>query len=272
MQTVYQCFPGGKFKCLTMSYDDGTEFDRRLVDIFNRNGIRGTFHVNAGLASGEKSASSRRRIPIEAFKTLYQGHEVSCHTYTHPTIARCPLNQVADEILMDRKALEAAMGYPVRGLSYPNGSYTDEICQLLSHLGIRYARTVTSTHSFAMPRDFMRWDPTCHHKQDLLEKGRAFCALEKSQYLYLMYVWGHSYEFDQDNNWALMEQFCAQMGGREDIWYATNMEIVEYMQVCSRLSFFADSSCVYNPSCQSAYLRVGQRIVQVPGGAQVQLF
>jgi hypothetical protein len=62
------------------------------------------------------------------------------------------------------------------------------------------------------------------------------------------------------------------MGGREDIWYATNMEIVEYMQVCRRRSFFADSSCVYHPSCQSAYLRVGQRIVQVPGGAQVQLF
>ena len=46
---VYTCFPGGKHKVLTMSYDDGRLEDRRLVEIFNRNGIRGTFNLNAGL-------------------------------------------------------------------------------------------------------------------------------------------------------------------------------------------------------------------------------
>ena len=35
MKNVYACFPGGKFKCLTMSYDDGQHHDRRLVEIFN---------------------------------------------------------------------------------------------------------------------------------------------------------------------------------------------------------------------------------------------
>ena len=45
---IYNCFPGGKFKALTMSYDDGKLEDRRLVDIFNRNGIRGTFNLNGG--------------------------------------------------------------------------------------------------------------------------------------------------------------------------------------------------------------------------------
>lgn len=49
-------------------------------------------------------------------------------------------------------------------------------------------------------------------------------GLHKRQYLYLMYVWGHSYEFDNDNNWELMERFCAMAGGRGDIWYATNLE------------------------------------------------
>ena len=39
MNRVYACFPGGKHKALTLSYDDGKTQDRRLVDIFNRNGI-----------------------------------------------------------------------------------------------------------------------------------------------------------------------------------------------------------------------------------------
>ena len=87
------------------------------------------------------------------------------------------------------------MGYPVRGLSYPNGSYSKEIINALPSLGIRYARTVTSTMSFAMPENFLEWNPTCHHNKNLLELGQQFVDLFKKQYLYMMYVWGHSYEF-----------------------------------------------------------------------------
>ena len=36
MNKVYICFPGGKHKALTMSYDDGRVSDRRLVALFNQ--------------------------------------------------------------------------------------------------------------------------------------------------------------------------------------------------------------------------------------------
>ena len=48
-KVIYTCFPGGKHKVLTMSYDDGRLEDRRLVELFNRYGIRGTFNLNGGL-------------------------------------------------------------------------------------------------------------------------------------------------------------------------------------------------------------------------------
>ena len=44
MKVIYICFPEGKHKVLTMSYDDGKLADRRLVSIFNHYGIKGTFH------------------------------------------------------------------------------------------------------------------------------------------------------------------------------------------------------------------------------------
>mgnify|MGYP000413655474 FL=1 len=112
LPTIYTCFPGGKHKVLTMSYDDGKLEDRRLVSIFNKYGIKGTFHLNSGLEMDT-------RIPTSEYQELYKGHEVSCHTLTHPTIARCPMEQVVSQVLDDRKNLEAIMGYPVRGLSYP---------------------------------------------------------------------------------------------------------------------------------------------------------
>jgi peptidoglycan/xylan/chitin deacetylase (PgdA/CDA1 family) len=265
MTNIYICFPEGKHKVVTMSYDDGKEEDRRLVEIFNKFGIKGTFHVNSGIMH------DKSRIPQEEFKDLYQGHEVACHTLTHPTIERCPMEQVVAQVIEDRKRLEKIMGYPVRGMSYPNGSYNEDIKRVLPSLGIKYSRIVGNSDSFAMPRDYYEWKSTCHHNHNLLKLGEEFVQLHKTQYLYMMYVWGHSYEFTNQNNWEVIEEFCELVGNHEDIWYATNIQIVDYMEDAKRLQFSADGSFVYNPSVTSIWLNVGEKIIEIPGGKQVTL-
>lgn len=266
IKKIYACFPEGKHKVLTMSYDDGKQEDRRLVQIFNQYGIKGTFNVNGGLEGDPV------RIPQAEYRELYQGHEVACHTISHPTISRCPLELVVQEVLEDRKKLESIMGYPVRGLAYPNGSHTPEIRAMLPSLGIRYGRVVGNTDDFAIPEDFLQWKATCHHNHNLLELGHKFVDLQKKQYLYMMYVWGHSYEFTANNNWEVMEEFCKLAGGRDDIWYATNIQIVDYMDVVKAARFAADGSFVYNPCVQSLWLRVDdENTIEVKGGEQVSL-
>ena len=249
-----------------MSYDDGKHEDRRLVALFNQYGIKGTFNVNSGLEGDPV------RIPQAEYRELYKGHEVACHTVSHPTIGRCPLELVAQEVIEDRKKLESIMGYPVRGLAYPNGSDSPEIRAMLPALGIRYGRVVGNTDGFAMPEDFLQWKATCHHNHNLLELGQQFVDLHKKQYLYMMYVWGHSYEFTNNNNWEVMEDFCKLVGGKDDIWYATNIQIVDYMDVVKAAQYAADGSFVYNPCAQSLWLCVDdEKFVEVKGGQQVQL-
>ncbi|MCC3355890.1 polysaccharide deacetylase family protein [Bacillus sp. REN16] len=265
MPKVVIAFPEGKHKVLTMSYDDGKAADRKLVEIFNQYGIKGTFHINSGLF-GEGD-----RIPIEEVPKLYDGHEISTHTVTHPTIARSPKEQLIEEIIEDRKGLEKISGYTVRGLSYPNGSYNSLIKEMLPYLGIEYARTVNSTGHFSIPDDFLEWNPTCHHKHNLMELAEDFVALHKKQYLYMLYVWGHSYEFDNDQNWDLIEGFCEFIGNRNDIWYATNIEIVDYFKAFRNLQFSADCSFVYNPNAISVWLSVDNNIVEIKGGKQTDL-
>ena len=266
MRTIYKCFPGGKHKVLTMSYDDGKLSDRKLVAIFNQYGIKGTFHLNSGLIDGDP-----HRVPASEIHELYQGHEVAVHTLTHPTIARCPMEQVVQQILEDRKNLERLVGYTVRGLSYPNGSYNQAIQSMLPHVGIEYSRVVGSSESFELPDNLFAWQATCHHKHDLIRLGEEFAALHKTQYLYMMYVWGHSYEFDNDGNWDLIEQFCRNMNRREDVWYATNIEIVDYLKAAANLKFSAAGDVVYNPAAQSVWLSVDGTIIEIKGGAQVRL-
>ena len=266
LPVIYTCFPGGKHKVLTMSFDDGRTEDRRLVSIFNTYGIRGTFNVNSGLKADE------RRIPLSEYPSLYAGHEVACHTYTHPTIARCPMEQIVKQVLLDREILEDTMGYPVRGLALPNGSDSEEIERVLPSLGIRYARSVKSTGGFSMPDTVLPWDSTCHFNHGLMELGKQFAELWKTQYLYMMYVWGHSYEFTNYDNWDLIEDFCKMIGGRDDIWYATNIEIVDYMDAAGRLQFTAAGDMVHNPNAISVWISVDDRKVEIPAGQTVRLF
>lgn len=254
LQTVHICLPQGKHKVLTMSYDDGNVADLRLVEIFNKNGIKGSFHINAGLDNYVMKLSD------DEFRKLYSGHEVSAHSYTHPTIARSPKEQIVQQVIFDRQGLERKCGYPVRGLSYPNGSVSDEVVSVLESCGVEYARTVESTKWFSFPDNYLRWNPTCHHSDNLIERGKEFLDLHKTQYLFMMYVWGHSYEFDRENNWELMEEFCEMMGGKSDIWYATNIEIVDYMNAAKSLKYTIDLDMVYNPSATDVWLDVGGNV------------
>jgi len=264
---VYKSFPGGRAKALTMSYDDGRLADERLISIFNQYGIKGTFNLN-GSCVGLSDFVSKEEI-----KELYTGHEIATHAYHHPSLARCPLTEVAAEILDDRILLEELSGRLVRGHAYPNCSFNQEIKTLLKSLGITYARCGTCTQGFELPQDPLEWCPTCHHDApNLMDITKRFLGLSGKHSLKLMYVYGHSYEFDLKNNWNVIEEFSALVGGRDDIWYATNGEIIDYLEILDRLQFTANCEKVFNPSAQSAWVTVDvAEAVEIPAGALVDL-
>jgi peptidoglycan/xylan/chitin deacetylase (PgdA/CDA1 family) len=258
-------FADGKKKALTLSYDDGREYDRKLVEILNKAGIRGTFHLNSGLL-GNQGYVERSEV-----RELYAGHEVSTHTATHPYLGLSPKERIADEILQDRRELEQLAEYPVKGLSYPHGSWDQRVIALLPSLGIEYARTTGIHGGFDVPNDFLLWDPTCHHR-DMLKYGQLFLEFApRHPTLALLYVWGHSYEFHNNQNWDQLEQFCGMVGGQPDIWYATNMEIVLYMKALHELRFSVSGLSVHNPSALSVWFSADGDAVQVKPGETVSL-
>lgn len=263
--TINYCFPEGRFKALTMSYDDGKIEDRRLVSIFNHNNIKGTFNLNSGLTEKED------KIPLSEVKTLYEGHEVAVHTVNHPTLERCPLTEVVNEVMEDRKNLELVVGYPVRGMAYPNGSYSEEIVSLLPKLGVEYSRVVGNSGNFYLPGNYHKWMATCHHNHRLMDLAEEFVEAKKSQYMNLFYVWGHSYEFSMNNNWELIEGFCEYVGNRDEVWYATNIQIVDYRNACHLLKVSAAGTFAYNPTAIDLWISVNQRVIKVPAGQQVSL-
>ena len=124
----------------------------------------------------------------------------------------------------------------IQGMSFPFGTHSRDLVRLLPSLGIEYARTVRETGLLEVPADFLAWDPTCHHNQGLLSLGERFLR-EDSLPPLLLVVWGHSQDFDREKNWDLMEEFCRLASGKNDVWYATALEIADYILATRRLRF-----------------------------------
>ena len=109
-----------------------------------------------------------------------------------------------------------------------------------------------------------------------MEYAKEFAENQKYQYLQLMMVAGHSFEFDKDDNWNVIEEFCQYIGGREDIWYATNIEIVDYLTAARNLKYSADHKIVYNPSAQTVWVqnwisKTNSPVYEIPGGQTVAI-
>ena len=62
------------------------------------------------------------------------------------------------------------------------------------------------------------------------------------------------------------------MGGKDDIWYCTNIEFMDCMDDYARLQFAADNSFVYNPNARDVWISVNDdRIIRIPAGETVRL-
>ena len=271
-------FKDGKAKALTLSYDDGIDQDIRLANILDKKGIKCTFNISAGRFAPEGTTypddrvGGRRMSKSQALE-LYKdsGHEVAIHGYTHPNLANLPTNHMMYEIIEDRKELEEIFGTLVRGCAYPFGSFNDDVVDILRLAQIKYARTTISTYNFKMPKDWLRLEPTCHHRSaQFMELAEKFVEMTPVG-PQLFYVWGHSYEFDKDNNWDVIEKFADYIGGREDIWYATNIEIYDYVEAYNNLQISADGKRVYNPSVIDVWMYAEGEVYKIPAGETVKL-
>lgn len=263
MATVHMRFPQWREKVLTLSYDDGTVHDIRMVEILNRYGLKAAFHLNSAQFFPEDGVRERfdGRMKLSEAKALYigSGHEVAGHALNHAPLAVLTEQEIAYEVLEDRKRLEAAFGSIVTGFAYPYGSVGEKSADVLRTCGIQYARCSGRTGNFIYPPDnWMKISSTCHHKaENLMELAKKFVELRPVYHRNMMFfMYGHSYEFDRDNNWELLENFAAYMGGREEIWYATPGQVRAYAKAFDALERSADGHVLHNPTSQTLYFMV----------------
>lgn len=277
MRDVFLRYPGGKSKALTFSYDDGCPTDVRLADIFFDRGMKATFNFT------NNSKFTKEEIK-ENF--LSKGHEIAVHGAYHRAPGNIrPIEGIID-VLDCRLKLEETTDLIIRGMAYPDtgitafgnfGSY-EAVKQYLKELDIAYARTLGGDNNlFLIPSDFYAWMPTAHHKNPkIFDYADEFINLDLSvktyharRYPRLFYIWGHSYEFDNDNNWQRIADICDKFKDNDDIWFATNIEIYDYITAYKSLHYSANGHKIYNPTLINLWIDVDGALFEIKSGETI---
>lgn len=227
---------GGKMKAVTFSYDDGVTQDKRLIEIFNRYGLKATFNINSDLL-GQKRMLVRETWSVdhsknerEELKEIYKGHEVAVHTLTHPNLSGLDESEIIKQVEEDRKNLEKILGYDIVGMAYPCGGTNndDRVAEIIrNNTKIKYARTITSSYSYDSQDNLLRFNPTVYHCEmdKMFELAEELIDLKPNK-PQLFYIWGHSYELDAFQTWDRFEAFCHLISNKDDIFYGTNKEVL----------------------------------------------
>lgn len=285
MRYVFMRFPEGKGKCVTLSYDDARKSDIRLSDLLQKYGLKCTFNV-----TGEKFRVPEQNLTADEIREyiIDRGHEIALHNYNHRASGTLRPIEGIREALDNRVELEQEFDMIIRGMAYPdsgiqifaNPNYTyEKVKNYLTELDVAYARTTVPDKSFNLPTDWHNWKPTTHHDRDnplgLIDQ---FLSIDLSESVYiasrrsrLFYLWGHSFEFDNNNNWDHGEEVFKKLSGHGDIWYATNIEIYDYVQAYNSLIYSADGTRIYNPTLKSVWLDIDKTVYEIKSGETLKL-
>lgn len=229
-------FKNGKKKAVTFSYDDGVLQDIRLIEIFNKYGLKCTFNLNSKLLGnyGELVINGQciphLKVNPEDVRNVYAGHEVAVHTLSHPNLTNLGEKDIIRQVEEDRLNLSELCGYEVIGMAYPCGGTNndDRVAEIIkNNTGVQFSRTITSSHSFDLQENLYRFNPTVYHNGEwdkMVELAEEFINLETDE-PQLLYIWGHAYEFDIHDTWDKFDEFCKMLSGHDDIFYGTNREV-----------------------------------------------
>ena len=269
---IQRRYPGGKRKAFNISYDDGVLRDIRFVQLLNRYGLKGTFNLNYGLMhSGftwqHECGMSVRRIPEEQVVSVYQGHEVASHSYSHPYFDNAAETEILKELGSDKFFLERLFGREVAGYATPFYYYSDLMADCVRHCGFEYARISEESNDYSIPADLYRWRGSKFHWDSDL-KDFVLQFLNTDQELALCQLVGHSYDLDVLDLWEQMEHIFRWVSDNDEIWPCTHIELVHYLKNMN-LAVVSDQG-INNESDAELWFWVDGKTVKLGPGEKIQ--
>lgn len=194
-------------KIFLISFDDGTVWDRRFLELLNKYGMKATFNLNSGLEDFvwhyEDRFPVRRQILADTMEQ-YRGHEVASHSLHHHWLNTLTPPQLSREVGEDCAALKDLFGLAEIGFGVPFTACGEREINIIRKY-VRYIRLSEISDSFAPPADPYHIPiHALYNQPDVRERIARFAESDLPVSLFV--VAGHSYELEVLDHWGYMEE------------------------------------------------------------------
>ena len=299
-------YPGWVRKAITFTIDDGNiALDEKFMKITKPAGLKGTFNLSTPLREGfdYKTFYDGYEIADHCFCHAYpltpetsrpmKDEPFDCATadkaygypapdaeglfriYTYNWTYLAPTAEKYLECVRGARAeLEAIFGTgSVRSYVWPCGYQENkEVNDAMRREGFQSMRItgcVKDTTGFAIPFDRQEWsynaDYTC-----LAEVSKVYADYPDDGKLKFFCFGVHSHDFERNNCWNLLEDFCRDYGSRPDsFYYASVGDLFDYEDAVK--SVVVTEKSIKNPSPIDLYIKVEGEPLKLPAGGEMEL-
>ena len=200
-------------KIVSLSFDDGTVYDLRFIELLNKYNLKATLNLNSGLKDfvwyyGDHPIE---RLDLVAHKSAYDGHEVAAHSLTHPYFSSLTEGEVVRQVKEDVENLSRIFAYRVEGFAFPFHDQTEEnIATVKENVDLSYIRYSYLDHSGVHLDRYHIHINALYDDEDIYERLEEFKA-DDSPENGLFVIAGHAYEFEVKNDWEKIEKLLAYL-------------------------------------------------------------
>ena len=212
-------------KYFIFSIDDGTIYDKKVVNILNSYHIHATFNLNSGLQDfiWYKDNKPVERLDLLANKDIYQGHEVASHSLTHPYMTMCPDEAIYHEVADDISNLKDIFNRSITTFAFPFEDYDERCINIIKNIyPISIIRVSQIDTSFRFPSDPYHIKITSWDVDDALSRVVDFINDDNAE---LFVFVAHSYDFEFANSYGKLKKLCQIITGDKNIKIITMKEL-----------------------------------------------
>ncbi len=205
-------------KIVSLSFDDGTIYDTRFIELLNKYNLKATLNLNSGLKDfvwyyGDKPI---KRLDLEKVKDIYEGHEVASHSLTHPYFSSLTKEEITKEVKEDVNNLTAIFERAIAGFAFPFHDQTEQNIQTVKDtVKLDYIRYSFLTDNYLPADRYHIPINALYDDSDIYERLEKFKKNHLKNSLFV--IVGHSYEFEVKDHWDKIEKLLSYLKNDTEI-------------------------------------------------------
>ena len=215
-------------KIVSLSFDDGTIYDLRFIELLNKHQLKATFNLNSELENFVWYFEGKpiERLKLKEVKDLYVGHEVASHSLTHPYFSQLSETEIIRQVQNDILNLRNIFGYEIEGFAFPFSDQTEENIRIVKgNIPLSYIRYSFLDNSEVHQDRYHIHINALYDDEDIYDRLNDFKKTPSDAGLFV--IAGHSYEFEMKNDWGKIEKLLSYLENDNELTVLTLKDAVK---------------------------------------------